>query len=140
MDIGERKWLYVGVIINEDAQKTNILTLSRFGFKIKDDWKMYNHHMTIAFNDQTEEAQSMFNAYKGMFRQHFILTVDGIDVSDDAIVVRVAFEYQTMNKNTYIAIAKRQKEKAINIEDITKWYSIPSYTITGQLLPVFVNN
>ena len=61
-------WIYFGVFIDENAKCLNEIAIEKQGMDIPYNWKMFNHHMTIAFNNKTEDAQTI------------TITVDGIGV------------------------------------------------------------
>ena len=126
-------WIYFGVFISEQSKKLNMNALHRAGVTIPEGWKMYNHHMTIAFNNRTEKAQSLFNHYQEDFGKTVGLTINGIGVSDDAIAVRVEFEHPSANEITHITIATPPDGKPVNSNNITEWIDIPRYTVVGTM-------
>ena len=126
-------WIYFGVFIDENAKYLNEIAIEKQGMDIPFDWKMFNHHMTIAFNNKTEDAQNLYNVYKHTFGKTITITVDGIGVSDDAIAVRIKFNGPIANKIPHITIATPQTGKPVNSNYITKWYDIEPYDITGTL-------
>ena len=126
-------WIYFGVFIDENAKHLNEIAIEKQGMDIPFDWKMFNHHMTIAFNNKTEDAQNLYDVYKHTFGKTITITVDGIGVSDDAIAVRIKFNGPIANKIPHITIATPQTGKPVNSNYITKWYDIEPYDITGTL-------
>lgn len=126
-------WIYFGVFIDENAKHLNEIAIEKQGMDIPFNWKMFNHHMTIAFNNKTEDAQNLYDVYKHTFGKTITITVDGIGVSDDAIAVRIKFNGPIANKTPHITIATPQTGKPVNSNYITKWYDIEPYDITGTL-------
>ena len=126
-------WIYFGVFIDENAKRLNEIAIEKQGMDIPYDWKLFNHHMTIAFNNKTEDAQNLYDVYKHTFGKTITITVDGIGVSDDAIAVRIRFNDPIANKIPHITIATPQTGKPVNSNYITKWYDIEPYDITGTL-------
>lgn len=126
-------WIYFGVFIDEKAKRLNEIAIEKQGMDIPYNWKMFNHHMTIAFNNKTEDAQNLYDVYKHTFGKTITITVDGIGVSDDAIAVRIRFNDPIANKIPHITIATPQTGKPVNSNYITKWYDIEPYDITGTL-------
>ena len=63
----EIKWIYFGVFLNEVSKLRNLKALQNNGITIPDEWKMFNHHMTIAFNDGSERSQELYDAYSSFF-------------------------------------------------------------------------
>lgn len=126
-------WIYFGVFISEHSKKLNMDALYKAGVTIPDEWKMYNHHMTIAFNNKTGKAQELFNYYEDDFGKTVGLTINGIGVSDDAIAVRVEFEHPIANDVAHITIATPPDGKPVNSNNITEWIDIQRYTVSGTL-------
>lgn len=126
-------WIYFGVFIDENAKHLNEIAIEKQGMDIPFNWKVFNHHMTIAFNNKTEDAQNLYDVYKHTFGKTITITVDGIGVSDDAIAVRIKFNGPIANKIPHITIATPQTGKPVNSNYITKWYDIEPYDITGTL-------
>lgn len=126
-------WIYFGVFIDENAKHLNEIAIEKQGIDIPFNWKVFNHHMTIAFNNKTEDAQNLYDVYKHTFGKTITITVDGIGVSDDAIAVRIKFNGPIANKIPHITIATPQTGKPVNSNYITKWYDIEPYDITGTL-------
>ena len=129
------KWIYFGVFLNEVSKFRNLKALQDNGIIIPDDWKMFNHHMTIAFNDGSEKNQKLYDAYSSFFGTTKKLTIDGIGISDDAIAVRVNYGniLPIANKIPHITIATPHNGKPVNSNKITKWVDIEPYTINGKL-------
>lgn len=96
---------------------------------------MFNHHMTIAFNNGSKKNQILYDAYKPFFGASKKLIIDGIGVSDDAIAVRVNYGnvLPIANKIPHITIATPPNGKPVNSNKITKWIDIEPYTIHGKL-------
>ena len=60
-NINKVKWIYFGVFINEISKFENLKALQENNIEIPEDWKMFNHHMTIAFNNCTNTANSLYS-------------------------------------------------------------------------------
>ena len=127
------KWIYFGVFLNEVSKFRNLKALQDNGIIIPDDWKMFNHHMTIAFNDGSEKNQELYDAYSSFFGTTKKLTIDGIGISDDAIAVRVNYKFPIANKIPHITIATPPNGKPVNSNKIIKWINIKPYTIYGKI-------
>ena len=131
----EIRWIYFGVFLNEVSKIHNLKALQNNGIVIPDDWKMFNHHMTIAFNDGSERNQELYDAYSSFFGTTKKLTIDGIGISDDAIAIRVNYGnvLPIANKIPHITIATPPNGKPVNSNKITKWIDIEPYTVYGKL-------
>lgn len=131
-------WIYFGVFLDGMAKAKNIHALEMNGVKVPESWKWFNHHMTIAFNNGSEEAQKLYHYYEYYLDEvegdtEFTITVDGIGVSDEAIAMRVRYDIPIANKVPHITIATPQKGKPVNSNNITNWVDIEPYSITGVL-------
>lgn len=126
-------WIYFGIFLDEMSKKRNLQTLEENNVIIPEGWKMFNHHLTIAFNNKTEDAQNLYNVYKHVFGTTTTITVDGIGISDDAMAMRVKFNNPIANKIPHITIATPEGGKPVNSNKITKWMNIKPYNITGVI-------
>ena len=126
-------WIYFGVFIDDMSKKKNLQAIKENNVVIPEEWKMFNHHLTIAFNNKTEDAQNLYNVYKHTFGNVISITVDGIGVSDDAIAMRVNFNNPIANKIPHITIATPPNGKPVNSNKITEWFDIEPYEIKGTI-------
>ena len=127
------KWIYVGVFIDNFAKMANLKALVENNVVIPDDWKLFNHHMTIVFNNGSQEAEDLYDEVKKNLGKKKHLIVTGIGVSDDAIAVRVIGDMPMANKIPHITIATPKNGKPVNSNYITKWFDIEPYTICGTI-------
>ena len=111
----------------------NLKALVENNVVIPDDWKLFNHHMTIVFNNGSQEAEDLYNEVKKNLGKKKHLIVTGIGVSDDAIAVRVIGDMPMANKIPHITIATPKNGKPVNSNYITKWIDIEPYTICGTI-------
>lgn len=128
-----KNWLYFGVFIDDKAKQINLNTLQEYNITIPKDWNVYNHHMTIAFNNQSELAKELYDMYKLHFNTTINIMVNGIGISDKAIALRINFQLPTANKITHITMAVSKDGKPRFSNDITNWMDIKPYTITGTI-------
>ena len=130
------KVIYFGVFIfyNEYSKLAILKLLQDNNVKLPKGWKLYNHHMTIAFNNGSTEFDNLYNKYKDGFGQNVRLKIDGIGVSDDAIAVRVNWKYPIANKIPHITVATPPDGKPVNSNKITNWFDLKEpITIYGKL-------
>lgn len=135
----KKNWIYFGVFLDTVSKTNNLTALRDYNVVVPKDWKTFNHHMTIAFNNGSEEARSLYNYYQiyledsSMKNPIVYLVVDGIGISDEAIALRVKWELPIANKTPHITIATPQNGKPVNSNKITKWFDIEPYQISGML-------
>ena len=100
----EKKWIYFGVFLDSISKAKNLSALETNGIVIPNDWKRFNHHMTIAFNDGSKEVYDLYKYYQiylenPSMETDITLTINGIGVSDDAIALRVDWGFQLPTKH-----------------------------------------
>lgn len=127
------RWIYFGVFLDRESKDRNLQVLDKLGIELPSDWKMFNHHMTIAFNNGSESSERLYDYYSDSFGELVNLTVDGIGVSEEAIAVRVRYNNPIANKIPHITIATPIDGKPVNSNKITKWFDIIPYTIQGKI-------
>ena len=130
----EPKVIYFGVFIfHDEYSRLAILKLLQDNnIEIPDGWKMYNHHMTIAFNNGSQEFNNLYNIYKDTLGENTRLYIDGIGVSDDAIAVRVNWIAPIANKIPHITVATPPNGKPVNSNKIANWINVTPITIYGR--------
>ena len=129
----ETKWIYFGVFIDEYAKLKILQLLQDNNITIPDGWKRYIHHMTIAFNNGSNEAEMLKKRYADAFGEYIKLRIDGIGISNDAIAVRVTWNYPIANKIPHITVATPPDGKPVNSNKITKWLDVSPIVIRGRL-------
>lgn len=113
-----KNWIYIGIFLDkETTEQLKVLT----GKVLDKDWKLYCHHMTIAFNDGSDKALSLYNIYKEYFGAKTEIMATHIGVSKDAIAVKVDFKGQTSNKTPHVTLATPIDGKPVNSNYITNW-------------------
>lgn len=132
-----KNWIYYGVFFSEKSQEA-LLNFAKQYVGIPDDWKLFCHHMTIIFNDKSEEKQKMAEALDEFLGNSQSLMITSIGVSDRAIALGVE-DYVTQNKRSHITIATAPGAKPVESNDIVNWYKTDTFYITGKL-DVFTKN
>jgi hypothetical protein len=125
-------WVYLGVFIDISSKLKNLKALDEYNITIPENWKRFNHHMTIAFNNGSKLSNELYAFYRDMMGNKAILTIDGIGVSDEAIAVRVRWVGPMANKIAHVTIATPPNGKPVNSNKITKWFDIQPYKISGK--------
>lgn len=129
-------WIYLGIFIDEKSKQDILNLLKENDVNIPQDWKIINHHMTIAFNDKSEDAQKIFDFYQDNVNPIQSVQVDAIGISNDAIAVRVQFYEPIANKIPHITVAIPPNGKPVNSNYIQNWFPIKNnITINGIIKP-----
>lgn len=114
----KENWIYFGIFLDE-ISKSN---LKKIATKIVDkNWKLYCHHMTISFNNGSEESIKLYNYYKNYFGEKTEIIATHIGISDDAVAVKVQFNGDTLNKIPHVTLATPINGKPVNSNYITNW-------------------
>lgn len=114
----ERKWIYFGVFLEEESRNKLQELASKV---ILDNWKLYCHHMTIAFNNGSEKSIELYNHYKNYFGAKTEIIATHIGISDDAVAVKVQFKGETVNKTPHVTLATPIGGKPVNSNNIKTW-------------------
>lgn len=116
------KWKYVGVFLTPES-KTKLQEM--FQTEIPEGWKVYCHHMTLAFNNGSNEAQKMADMYSSKFGEEVELTIVQLGKSDRAMAVKVATDLPMINKLPHITVAVATGAKPVESNYIENWKNIP---------------
>lgn len=127
-------WIYFGIFLDESS-KDKLVNLSKE--VVDPSWKLFCHHMTIAFNDGSVSATQMFEYYNDTFGERFELQATHIGISDDAVAVKVEFPYPINNKIPHITLATPQGGKPVNSNYITEWKKLDTPIQLTGILNVF---
>ena len=131
-------WIYLGIFIDEKSKQDILNLLKENDVNIPQDWKIINHHMTIAFNDKSEDAQKLFDFYQDNVNPIQSVQVDAIGISNDAIAVRVQFYEPIANKIPHITVAIPQNGKPVNSNYIQNWLNVKNKIVVNGIIKPFV--
>ena len=122
----DTNWIYYGIFFND---KTKALLFEKAKPYIPEGWKTYCHHMTIIFNDKSEEKNREAEALEICVGNHESLMVTGVGISDRAVAFSV--DYETQNSVSHITIATAPGAKPVESNNITDWKPIEPFYVTG---------
>jgi hypothetical protein len=117
----DNNWIYIGIFL-DDSSRTILKNIT--SQIIDDKWKVYCHHMTIAFNDNSDRALMLYHQYKNYFGAKTEITATHIGISEDALAVKVDFKGMTSNKVPHITLATPIGGKPVNSNYITEWHTL----------------
>lgn len=129
------KWIYFGVFLDENSKNELVNITNKLFEKFNlENWKIFCHHMTIAFNNKTNDALELFEQYKNDFGTEYELIATHVGISDDAMAVKVSFNQPIANKIPHITLATPQNGKPVNSNYITDWKKLSKpIKLTGVL-------
>lgn len=131
MENKKDNWIYFGVFLDEESKNKLYKTMEP---KIPEDWKIFCHHMTIAFNNKTESAENLYNKYKQFFGEKINITATHFGRTMEAMAVNVDFDGETLNKYPHVTVATSEIGKPVESNFITVWKTLESpIQLTGIL-------
>lgn len=134
----DKNWIYYGIFFNNDV-KNELLNLAKKYVGISDEWKTYCDHVTLVYNDGSEEKQQKAEHYEQFLGKQYTVIIDAIGVSDEAIALRIS-NCKTQNKVSHVTIATAPGVKPVKSNNIKNWYAIPGlYTAIGTINVVLKN-
>ena len=134
----EPQWNYYGAFLKEPA-KSNLMEYVKQYIGVPDDWKTYCDHMTVIYNDGSENAEEWKNNCKGLVGTLTNLIVTHIGASDRAIAVRVT-GFPTNNKIPHITVAVAPGARPVESNEITNWFSVDdNYCLSAEINVVWKN-
>lgn len=116
-----RDWVYFGVFL-DDKSRAKLYALTKT--VVDDTWRVFCHHMTIAFNNNSKAARDMFDKYADKFGTEVELVATHLGISDDAIAVKVPYAGETLNKFPHITLATPANGRPVNSNYITTWHEL----------------
>ena len=116
-------WIYYGAFL-EEAAKNNLLEYVKRYLSVPEDWKVYCDHMTIIYNDGSENAASWAHNIDELVGSIAHLIVTHVGTSDRCIAVKVS-GFSSNNANPHITVAVAPGAKPVESNDITNWYTVP---------------
>ena len=99
-------WIYYGLSLMEMLSD-----------KIPEGWKLYCDHMTVIYNDHSENAQLWGNSCEKEIGKRAILTATHLGLSDRAMAIKVT-GYPTNNTIPHITIAVAPGAKPVESNQI----------------------
>ena len=118
----QNTWIYYGAFLEESA-KRNLLEYVKNFVDIQEDWKIYCDHMTIIYNDGSENAAMWSENMDSLLGSAVHLIVTHIGTSDRCIAVKVS-GFSSNNVNPHITVAIAPGAKPVESNKITNWYGV----------------
>lgn len=84
-------WIYYGLFLSDEAKATLMESLSG---KIPEGWKPYCDHMTIIYNDHSENAKIWGDNCEKELGKRTVLTATDLGLSDRATAIKVTISQQ----------------------------------------------
>lgn len=141
--MSETNWIYFGLFLDKKSKEKLEHLLEKILYEEFVDglpMNIYCHHMTIAYNNHSEESQQIYNRYKGEFGLERKIIATHIGISRDAIAVRVSYDGDIINKIPHITLAVPIGGKPVNSNYIKEWRMLKSPIILTGILGEFVRH
>lgn len=122
------KILYTAVVLDKKSQKSLTDTFSNV---IPDRWKVFCHHMTIAFKE------GLPSYMPNSVGDQVTLTVTHLGLSTKAMAVKVT-GVQSKNKIPHITVAVNVKNggNPVDSNSIKNWKPISNFTVNGVIAEI----
>lgn len=130
----KKNWIYYGVFFS-DSTKRAIFDYVKNWFEINEiefpeDWQIYCDHMTLVYNNGTEDQQKQATALEYFLNQTVGLRIVSVGISERAIAVGV--DFKTDNEHSHISVAIAPDAKPVESNDIKNWIETPGdFYVTG---------
>ena len=121
-------WQYYGMFLDNRSQQR---LFQRFESQIPADWKRYGDHMTVIYNDNSENARQWANLCEKQVGTTAVLMGVALGVSDRAIAIKV-LGYQSNNAIPHITIAVAPGARPVESNQITNWVKLEQ--------PIYLNS
>ena len=118
----ETDWIYYGAFLDGPARE-NLLEYVKQYVPIENDWKLYCDHMTIIYNDGSDNAAMWADSLKDKIYQKVYLTVVAVGVSEKSIAVKVA-GFKSNNAIPHVTIAVAPGAKPVDSNNIINWWTV----------------
>lgn len=130
------EWIYCGVFLDDTERDILMRRIRATKVVNPKNWKLYCHHMTLAYNNGTEEAEQIFNFYQKILGKEITLQATEIGYSDKAVAIKILkpLDMPCVNAIKHITIAVSSIGKPVDSNKITKWKTLPMpITIHGRI-------
>lgn len=124
-------WVYYGVFFSTDTKRF-LIERAKDIVDIPKDWKVYGDHMTIIFNDGTEEKNNQAKVLDNVLGWKQNLRIVSIGISEEAIAFGIS-NYKTQNEHSHITIAVAPGSKPVKSNEIKNWTPILGFYVTGKI-------
>lgn len=138
MDKNFLDWKYLGVFLDKDSSDILKSLLQnpvlKNGIMDGGEWKIYCHHMTLAFNDGSKEVQEVFNYYKKHLGEDRELHVIAIGASDKAIAAKIDYKDKITNSIAHVTMVVSSIGRPVDSNQITNWLPLDeTFNIHGRI-------
>lgn len=128
----DNNWIYYAAVVEENDKKRLLDIAKKNIGEIPNDWKIYCHHMTFVYNDQSPERQKFAEEIDKMLGTKCLLYIDSIGVSDRAIAFGVG-NVKTQNEHSHITVAVAPGAKPVESNNIINWKEIGGFFVRATV-------
>jgi len=116
----EKRPIFWAAYLQPESQEKLIQTLAA---KIPEDWKIFAHHMTIAFGKLKGDDVKEF-IHKNMGKDVELTAVE-LGISDTVMAVKIRSDVPSDNKIIHVTLAVSPQGKPVQSNFITDWKPLP---------------
>ena len=122
-------WQYYGVFLDDKSQS---IINREFRDLIPSDWKKYADHITVQYNDYSQDAISKGRALSSELGHEYSAQIVAVGKTDTAIALKVE-GIETANKIAHITLAVSPEGRPVDSNKITEWNPVGPIEINGAL-------
>jgi hypothetical protein len=121
----EKPWVYCGAFLDRGTEGEKLYRFVEDRVGIPDGWRKYCDHLTIIYNDGSENAKLWYGYCRERFGNQVVLTVTGIGISENAIAVTVT-GFPSNNTIPHITVSVSPTGKPVMSNYIKEWREVPA--------------
>ena len=121
-------WLYYGMFLDDKSKEKVLSILGEES--VPEGWKQYLDHMTVIFNDGSDNARHWASLCEKQVGTTAVLMATHLGVSDRAIALKV-IGYQSNNANPHVTISVAPGARPVESNQITTWVPLKN--------PIYLN-
>ena len=122
-------WQYYGVFLDDRSQS---VIEREFRDLIPSGWKKHADHITVQYNDYSQDAITKGRALSGKLGSDYSMRIVAVGKSESAIALKVE-GVETANKIAHITLAVSPEGKPVDSNKITEWTPVNPVEISGVL-------
>lgn len=127
----DKNWIYYGAFFDENTRSTLINKAKRLT-EIPSDWTLYADHMTIIYNDKSDEKQRQAEGLSAEIGNPLQLHISSIGISDEAIAFGID-NFHSQNEHSHVTIAVAPNSKPVKSNEIKEWLPIDGFYVIGTV-------
>lgn len=122
-------WQFYGVFLDDRSKS---IIDDRFAQMIPDGWKKYADHITVLYNDYSDERIAQGRVLSDMLGKDYPLKIVAVGRTETAIAFKVE-GVDRVNGTAHLTLAVSPSGRPVDSNKITEWEAIEPVAINGKL-------